>query len=217
MGGPIGVYDAPDYPFLNIEISLLQDRLTARMATLGICLGSQLLARAAGSKVYPGESGLEIGWGPIFLTDAGRRTSLSAFDSDSMVLHWHEHQLIRQFEACLRPRRGVGRGLVPGLECAPDFGSKARRSNRLRSRRAARISLNELRQAGAQQPTTNDLTPRRKTETILVQCTVHFRKLAWRNRSWLSAFRQSSVPALQATGRLARPNKHEDDDQWNLV
>jgi GMP synthase (glutamine-hydrolysing) len=89
MGGPIGVYDAPAYPFLNAEIGLLKERLAAQKATLGICLGSQLLARAAGSKVYPGESGLEIGWGPIFLTDAGRRTPLSAFDSDSMVLHWH--------------------------------------------------------------------------------------------------------------------------------
>ncbi|WP_338834475.1 glutamine amidotransferase [Bradyrhizobium septentrionale] len=89
MGGPIGVYDAPAYPFLNVEISLLKERLASRKAILGICLGSQLLARAAGSKVYPGKSGIEIGWGPVFLTDAGRQTPLSVFGSETMVLHWH--------------------------------------------------------------------------------------------------------------------------------
>ncbi|OZH53731.1 glutamine amidotransferase, partial [Hydrocoleum sp. CS-953] len=39
LGGPIGVYDEPDYPFLSDELSLLQNRLKADLPTLGICLG----------------------------------------------------------------------------------------------------------------------------------------------------------------------------------
>jgi GMP synthase-like glutamine amidotransferase len=35
---------------------------------LGVCLGSQLLAAAAGGKVDPGAAGPEIGWGPLRLT-----------------------------------------------------------------------------------------------------------------------------------------------------
>ena len=51
----MGVADAgrPAYPFLAPEIALLR-RLVARDApVLGICLGSQLLAAAAGARVYP--------------------------------------------------------------------------------------------------------------------------------------------------------------------
>src|ERR1700761_5673133 len=46
MGGPIGVYDAPEYPFLTIEIDLIRCRLEAKRPVLGVCLGSQLMAAA---------------------------------------------------------------------------------------------------------------------------------------------------------------------------
>jgi GMP synthase (glutamine-hydrolysing) len=41
MGGPIGVYDQQDYPFLVDEITSIRQRLTAGRPTLGICLGAQ--------------------------------------------------------------------------------------------------------------------------------------------------------------------------------
>src|SRR6185436_3475087 len=55
MGGPMNVSDAgdPKYPFLAKEIELLKRLVTADRAVLGICLGAQLLAHAAGAKVYP--------------------------------------------------------------------------------------------------------------------------------------------------------------------
>ena len=46
MGGPMGVYEQDQYPFLQREIRLLQDALSERRPILGICLGSQLLAAA---------------------------------------------------------------------------------------------------------------------------------------------------------------------------
>jgi GMP synthase (glutamine-hydrolysing) len=66
LGGPIGVYDVQDYPFLTDEIACIAARLAARRPILGICLGAQLMAAALGSRVYAGERGAEIGWSPIW-------------------------------------------------------------------------------------------------------------------------------------------------------
>ncbi len=65
LGGPIGVYDHQDYPFLTDEIALIAQRLAARKPILGICLGAQLIAAALGARVYPGQNGAEIGWSPL--------------------------------------------------------------------------------------------------------------------------------------------------------
>ncbi|MGH8783671.1 MAG: glutamine amidotransferase-related protein, partial [Cupriavidus necator] len=53
-----------------------------------VCLGAQLIARAAGSRVYPGTR--EIGWAPIMPTPAGEDSALAELASAHWeVLHWH--------------------------------------------------------------------------------------------------------------------------------
>ncbi|MGB6637119.1 MAG: glutamine amidotransferase [Bradyrhizobium sp.] len=89
LGGPIGVYETNDYPFLTSEIALIEHRLSRDLPTLGICLGSQLMAKALGSRVFKGAV-KEIGWGTIELTEEGRSSCLKPLrGDDAVVLHWH--------------------------------------------------------------------------------------------------------------------------------
>jgi GMP synthase (glutamine-hydrolysing) len=86
LGGPIGVNDAVDYPFLNEELKFVEARLKAQKPLLGICLGSQLMATALGAKVSRIKS-VEIGWSPLQLTEAGRNSPLKHLTAP--VFHWH--------------------------------------------------------------------------------------------------------------------------------
>ena len=89
LGGPIGVYQEKEYPFIKTEIALLEDRLKSDLPTLGICLGSQLIARALGAKVYPNHT-KEIGWQPLTLTEKGKSGCIRYLDSKyTSMFHWH--------------------------------------------------------------------------------------------------------------------------------
>jgi GMP synthase (glutamine-hydrolysing) len=87
LGGPIGVYETEAYPWLVEETAAIGERLRARKATLGVCLGAQLMAAALGAKVAPGPA-KEIGYAPLALTDEGRASPLAALDG-LQALHWH--------------------------------------------------------------------------------------------------------------------------------
>lgn len=86
LGGPIGVYETEDYPFLQQEIDLLQVRLGRNLPTLGICLGAQLIAHALGARVYAGHA-KEIGWSPLDIRFA--TNNVLAPLAKNPVLHWH--------------------------------------------------------------------------------------------------------------------------------
>ena len=87
LGGPIGVYEERDYPFLRGEIALVERRLAAGRPVLGICLGAQIMARALGAHVYAA-GWKELGWSPIMLSEAGQLSCLAALGAIN-VLHWH--------------------------------------------------------------------------------------------------------------------------------
>jgi GMP synthase-like glutamine amidotransferase len=98
MGGPMGVADAgsPRYPFLAAELGLLRIAVRSGFPTLGLCLGAQLLAAAAGARVYPNATGdpptptREVGFGAVhFVRSAGEEPVLSGLDRSELVLHWH--------------------------------------------------------------------------------------------------------------------------------
>ena len=89
MGGPMGVYEQDQYPFLQREIRLLQDALSERRPILGICLGSQLLAAALDAPVTRGKQ-KEIGWHPVTLGRAAAHDGLWCGLPECFVAyHWH--------------------------------------------------------------------------------------------------------------------------------
>lgn len=100
MGGPMGVADIGDvrYPFLAKEIALLRQALDKCAPVLGICLGAQLLAHAAGAAVYrnmrvgPGGAPLpapEVGFGKVRFLNVEREPVLLGLRQEETVLHWH--------------------------------------------------------------------------------------------------------------------------------
>jgi GMP synthase-like glutamine amidotransferase len=83
------------YPWFHDELDWLRTLLEGPVPTLGICLGSELLARAAGAWV--GQLAVpEIGWDEVELTDAG--TADAVFSTlprrfDGLLWHHYAHDL----------------------------------------------------------------------------------------------------------------------------
>ncbi len=72
MGGSMSANDGERLGFIADELRLLTKMLEAGMPALGICLGAQLIAKAAGAEVTAGEE-KEIGWYPLTLTEEGEK------------------------------------------------------------------------------------------------------------------------------------------------
>ena len=87
LGGPLGVYQSADYPYLAREIEIARLRIEADRPTFGICLGSQIMARALGAEVIVAEQD-EVGWAPLELTGDGHNSPLKRLQGTA-VLHWH--------------------------------------------------------------------------------------------------------------------------------
>lgn len=87
MGGPMNVDQVDRHPGLLAEREWLEQALAAGVPTLGICLGAQLLARAAGASVSPGNCP-EIGWAPVEVLE-GEDPLARFLAPASQVLHWH--------------------------------------------------------------------------------------------------------------------------------
>jgi GMP synthase-like glutamine amidotransferase len=89
MGGPMGVYDEDKFSWLKKEKEFIKQAIAADKTIVGICLGSQLIAEALGSKVYKNTE-KEIGWFDVALTPDGRKNKLLAgFENNFKVFHWH--------------------------------------------------------------------------------------------------------------------------------
>ena len=87
MGGPQSANDP--LPALHRELELIGQAIQAGVPVLGICLGSQLIAKALGARVYRNPE-KEIGWAPIYFTEAGGSDALfSGAPSPTTFFHWH--------------------------------------------------------------------------------------------------------------------------------
>ncbi|MEI8348938.1 MAG: type 1 glutamine amidotransferase [Candidatus Omnitrophota bacterium] len=90
MGGPMNVYEEDRFPFLKEEDIFLKRAISEEVPILGICLGAQLLAKAAGAKVKKAPHA-EIGWAKVTLTKEGKNDQLfKGLPEELEVFQWHE-------------------------------------------------------------------------------------------------------------------------------
>ncbi|MGA9521019.1 MAG: type 1 glutamine amidotransferase [Myxococcaceae bacterium] len=102
LGGTMSVEQAEEHPFLGHELSLLAERLASDRPTLGIGLGAQLLARAAGADVFSGKNGIEVGVAPVRWTKAGLEDPVFVgVRPKTTVAHWHSDTFTPVPEAVL--------------------------------------------------------------------------------------------------------------------
>jgi len=87
MGGPMSVND-PD-PWIAEETSFIRSTLHAGTAVVGVCLGSQFMAKSLGATIRPGKA-LEIGMTQIRLTaEAKQDPVFSTLPESFHVFEWH--------------------------------------------------------------------------------------------------------------------------------
>jgi GMP synthase (glutamine-hydrolysing) len=87
MGGPMSVND-PD-PWIAEETSFIRSALHAGTPVIGVCLGSQFMAKSLGATIRPGKA-LEIGMTPVRLTaEAKQDPVFSTLPESFEVFEWH--------------------------------------------------------------------------------------------------------------------------------
>ena len=129
MGGPMSVND--HLPYLRAEEQIILKAFARGIPILGVCLGSQLIAKALGSRVYPNPV-KEIGWFPVRFTEAARTDRLFAgLDASETVFHWHGEtfdlpqgaELLAWSDACRHQAFRIGNayGLQFHLEVTPEM------------------------------------------------------------------------------------------------
>jgi GMP synthase-like glutamine amidotransferase len=91
FGGSMHPDQDEQFPWLEREAEFLRSALEGGTPTLGVCLGAQMLARAAGGSVAPASSS-EVGWYGVELTPAGRADPvLGTLPARTSAFQWHHY------------------------------------------------------------------------------------------------------------------------------
>jgi GMP synthase-like glutamine amidotransferase len=120
MGGPMGVADEKQMPWLTTEMGAIEAAIGAGRTVVGICLGAQLIAHVLGARVYPNRV-KEIGWFDVSLTEAALRHDLTEELPESFTpFHWHGDTFdlpadavhLARSDACANQMYAVGSNIV---------------------------------------------------------------------------------------------------------
>jgi GMP synthase-like glutamine amidotransferase len=129
MGGPMSVND--DLPYLRCEEQYIREAVAKGVPVLGICLGSQLIAKALGAGVRRNRA-KEIGWFELRFTPAVAADPLFDGLEAETVFHWHGEtfdlppgaELLAESERCRNQAFRIGDrvyGLQFHLEVTPEM------------------------------------------------------------------------------------------------
>ena len=89
LGGEQNALDDATHPYLPALAALMRAFGEAGKSVLGICLGSQLLARGYGAENILGRP-TEFGWQEVTPTEAGRADPVvGVLDGSTPLFHWH--------------------------------------------------------------------------------------------------------------------------------
>jgi GMP synthase (glutamine-hydrolysing) len=131
MGGPMGVNDVAEHPWLPAEKHLIRQAIEEEKVVLGVCLGAQLIAGASGAKVYKNPH-REIGWFEIVRTPEAADHPLGRlFPEQVEVFHWHGDTFdlpagavrLASSKACLNQAFSIGTNVLAlqfHLETTPE-------------------------------------------------------------------------------------------------
>jgi GMP synthase-like glutamine amidotransferase len=91
FGGSMHPDQDEQFEWLAHEERFLREVIAAKVPVFGVCLGAQMLARAAGATVGPA-SRLEVGWLDVTLTETGEGDPvLGALPRTATVFQWHHY------------------------------------------------------------------------------------------------------------------------------
>ena len=89
MGGPMGVYDTIDYPWLIQEKTFIKSVIDSGKIVIGVCLGAQLIADLLGAKVYK-NTYRENGWFTLTRSQEAKKSKLGNIIPETInTFHWH--------------------------------------------------------------------------------------------------------------------------------
>ena len=89
FGGAMHPDQDAEHPWLRSEVGFIRKALEQGVPTIGVCLGAQLIARAAGAWVGLAEAG-EVGWFTVELNEDGRRDRvLGVLPQRIEAFQWH--------------------------------------------------------------------------------------------------------------------------------
>ena len=90
MGGEQSVVGLEQAKFFKPYYELVENALSFHKKVIGVCLGSQILAKVLGARVMKGDKGLELGFSPVRIEEPKHKIFQDIASPEILAFHLHE-------------------------------------------------------------------------------------------------------------------------------